>query len=236
MSQVIDLCEDSDDGEWLNTASGPSLQLSGKRSRDNEESFNYAHLCNENGSVNKTATISSEFIVNLEPADEVEVSPPKKRRSVVRSEPSVKNDAAGLCMQNLKGVHAPETDVDSEDSEQTSRNNGSTNTNSQKLSTSNTPLNASGRQRRVSAWVACLSELADYSKIHGHCNVPRSYSENTKLGACVGTQKKQYQLHLKGKRSQITPARIQALESLGFEWKASIGRGGRETKETKTGR
>jgi hypothetical protein len=30
-----------------------------------------------------------------------------------------------------------------------------------------------------------LSELADYRKIHGHCNVPAKYSENTKLGNWV---------------------------------------------------
>jgi hypothetical protein len=27
-----------------------------------------------------------------------------------------------------------------------------------------------------------FSELADYRKIHGHCNVPQNYSEITKLG------------------------------------------------------
>jgi hypothetical protein len=48
-------------------------------------------------------------------------------------------------------------------------------------------------------WEDCLSELAEYRKIHGHCNVPRSYSENTKLNNWVGTQRKQYKLHLEGK-------------------------------------
>jgi hypothetical protein len=58
---LIDLCEDSDDG-------------------DKEESSNQAHLPRkENVPVNKTAT---EFVVDQEPADEVEVSPDRKRRSV----------------------------------------------------------------------------------------------------------------------------------------------------------
>jgi hypothetical protein len=74
-------------------------------------------------------------------------------------------------------------------------------------------------------WEGRLSELADYRKIHGHCNVPSKYSENTKLATWVGNQRCQYRLHLEGKTSPITDFRIQKLESLGFEWKPSIGRG-----------
>jgi hypothetical protein len=76
-----------------------------------------------------------------------------------------------------------------------------------------------------------LRELADFCKINGHCNVPKNYSENSKLANWVQNQRYQYKLYLKGKRSLITPARIQALESLGFEWKSSIsGRKGTRKK------
>jgi hypothetical protein len=77
----------------------------------------------------------------------------------------------------------------------------------------------------VTAWEDRLSELADYRKIHGHCNVPHNYSENIKLANWVGTQRCQYRLHLEGKRSQMTLPRIHALESLCFDWKPSISRG-----------
>jgi hypothetical protein len=73
------------------------------------------------------------------------------------------------------------------------------------------------------SWEDRLSELADYRKIQGHCNVPTKYSENTKLGNWVGNQKAQYRLHIKGKRSQMTLPRIQELESLGFEWGVVYG-------------
>jgi hypothetical protein len=73
-------------------------------------------------------------------------------------------------------------------------------------------------------WEDRLRELADCCKIYGHCNVPQNYSENSKLANWVHKQRVQYKLFLKGKRSLITPARIQALESLGFQWKPSIGR------------
>jgi hypothetical protein len=65
---------------------------------------------------------------------------------------------------------------------------------------------------RGAAWEDCLSELADYRKIHGHCNVPRSDSESTQLANYVGTQRKKYGLHVKGKKSQMTLPRVQALE------------------------
>jgi hypothetical protein len=81
----------------------------------------------------------------------------------------------------------------------------------------------------VTAWEDRLSELADYREIHGHCNVPKNYSaknysENLKLANWFKQQRQQYKLRLAGKKSFITLPRIQALESLGFEWKPSISR------------
>jgi hypothetical protein len=75
---------------------------------------------------------------------------------------------------------------------------------------------------RGTVWEDRLSELADYRKVHGHCNLPRKYSENAKLGEWVTTQKRQNRLHRKGETSAITLLRIQALDSLGFEWEPSI--------------
>jgi hypothetical protein len=67
-------------------------------------------------------------------------------------------------------------------------------------------------------WKDHMSELLDYHDIHGHCNVPKRYSENTKLANWVSYQRQQYKLHEKGKPSQITTLRIQKLESSGFAW------------------
>jgi hypothetical protein len=62
-----------------------------------------------------------------------------------------------------------------------------------------------------SVWGDTLSELADYREIHVHCNVPQKRcSEQSKLGNWVGTLKKhgtlkkQYDLHVKGKRLSMT--------------------------------
>jgi hypothetical protein len=220
MSQETELCAYSDDNEERpNTAPVPSHSLSRKRPRDKEESSNDIHPRNEKEPRYKTATGSAEFVIDLELADEVEVQPHRKRRGVMRSE---QNDAVRKCAQILEGLHATEQDADSEDSEQTSRNDGSTNTNSQKLSTSKPPSNVSRRQRRASAWEDRLSELANYHKSHGNCNVPQRYSENSKLGNWVPTQRHQYKLHLEGKISQMAGPRIQELESLGFEWRVCV--------------
>jgi hypothetical protein len=75
----------------------------------------------------------------------------------------------------------------------------------------------------VASWECRLNELADYHKIHGHCNVPQRYSENSQLAYWVNRQRKQYKLHLEGKTSSITLSRIQELESIGFEWKPNLG-------------
>jgi hypothetical protein len=82
MSQVIDLCEDSnsdDNGEWTNTntntASVPSLPGTKKGARDTEESSNYGNPRNENGPGNKNATVSST-IEELKENSNVSVSQP----------------------------------------------------------------------------------------------------------------------------------------------------------------
>jgi hypothetical protein len=248
MSQVVDLCEDSDsdsDSEDSEDQPNPvshslqSLLLSGKRAWSKEESSHDSHPRNGNGPGNNNATGSAEFCVDLDLADEVEESPYKKRRGVVKSNKATgQNNATGKCAQILKGVKATEQDAGSEDaqvtddseyhtgipapssqpmnsdSEQTSRDASSPNKQSQKLSTSKPSSNTSGQQYRSTAWEEWLSELTDYRKIHGHCNVPHNYN----LGYWVGTQRKQYKLYLQGEKSHMTTFRIQELESLGFEW------------------
>jgi hypothetical protein len=74
------------------------------------------------------------------------------------------------------------------------------------------------------AWDDCMSALADYRKIHGHCNVPSNYSGNSRLGKWVAAQRFNCKLYIKRKRSQMNLRRIEALESLGFEWKVATSR------------
>jgi hypothetical protein len=68
------------------------------------------------------------------------------------------------------------------------------------------------------SWEARLSQLADYCKMHGHCNVPKRYSPNSKLGRWVSKQRNTYRHRQQGKASPMIPFRIQELEGLGFEW------------------
>jgi hypothetical protein len=74
-------------------------------------------------------------------------------------------------------------------------------------------------------WEDRLSELADYRKIHGNCNVPRNYNKNVKLATWVGNQRAHYRWKLEGKTTWMTLSRIQELDSMGFEWKPSARRG-----------
>jgi hypothetical protein len=72
------------------------------------------------------------------------------------------------------------------------------------------------------AWEDRMSELTDYRKIHGHCNVPKSYSdENSKLVTWISTQRYQYRLRTEGRQTYLTLSHIQELEDLGFDWNSS---------------
>jgi hypothetical protein len=70
---------------------------------------------------------------------------------------------------------------------------------------------------RGAAWKHRLSELAEYRKTYGNCNVPYNYGETTKLHVWVMTQRINYKLHLEGKKSYMTDFRFQELEKLAFE-------------------
>jgi hypothetical protein len=210
MSRAIALRQDSDDdGEWSNSASVPSLPVSRRRSlprsskrlRDKGESFN------ENGPRKKNATGSAADLKGLY-ATEKDVGSEDAQVSDHReSHEGVTTAAAASQPMNS-------------DSSQTSQSDGSANKYSQKLSTSHPPPNAAGR---YSTWGDRLSELADYRKIHGHCNVPTSKKKNIKLGEWVTKQRSTYWLHLAGKTSPMTTFRIKELESLDFEWDRSHG-------------
>jgi hypothetical protein len=66
-------------------------------------------------------------------------------------------------------------------------------------------------------WKDRLSELANYRKIHGHCNVPHNDKELSKLATWVITQRDTYRLH---RRKSVAYDRLpyQELTSLVFEW------------------
>jgi hypothetical protein len=221
MSEIIDTCEDisDDDNNGKMRPNIASLPLSGKRLRDKGE--------------------SSESVIDPELLDETDASPNRKRRrGAARSKRSARNNGAGRYAQFRKGGEASEKDVGSKcvpvvehrlshdgiaaaethpmdsDSDQISRDDGSANEHSQKRSTSKHASNAYGRP----CWKDRLSELVDYRKIHGHCNVPQTCSENPKLGKWVSCQRQQYILHAEGKTSFMTASRIKELESVGFEW------------------
>jgi hypothetical protein len=75
---------------------------------------------------------------------------------------------------------------------------------------------------RPSLWKDRLDKLANYRKIHRDCNVPERCSENIQLAKWVATQRRYYRLHRQGKTSPMTNYRIQAMESLGFEWGSHV--------------
>jgi len=61
-------------------------------------------------------------------------------------------------------------------------------------------------------WMERYNELREYKLAHGHCNVPRSSSEHSKLAGWVSTQRKQY------KKDSLANNRVQFLNDVGFVW------------------
>jgi hypothetical protein len=140
MSQVLDLCEDSEDnGEWSNTASVAY--------------FHFPERDPDKGGITMMIIPRSA----------------KKARHKIAT--------AGFT----------EEDVDKEDQSRQAETMGLKQ--DPRNCRPRNQSNASGRQYSVSAWEDRLIELCYHREIHGHCNVPRNSSENSKLAKWVGTQR-----------------------------------------------
>ena len=61
-------------------------------------------------------------------------------------------------------------------------------------------------------WEQMFAALRDYRTRHQHCRVPLGWSENPRLARWVGVQRRQK------KFGRLSAARIEKLESLGFDW------------------
>jgi len=66
-------------------------------------------------------------------------------------------------------------------------------------------------------WKGRFQQLVAYKLEHGHANVPQSY-EDKSLHAWVRTQREAKKDFDKGKSTKMTQERVDALNSIGFQW------------------
>ena len=70
--------------------------------------------------------------------------------------------------------------------------------------------------RHSAGWEERYNELVEFSRLHGHCNVPSTYPDNHQLSVWVRCQRRQYKLGQGNKPSTMTRERIFRLHRLGF--------------------
>jgi len=70
-------------------------------------------------------------------------------------------------------------------------------------------------------WNYMYNRLVDYRNVHGHCIVPQR--PKTSLGNFVMKQRAYMRDQTKGKKSCMTPFRIEALDDIGFDWGKTCG-------------
>ena len=79
------------------------------------------------------------------------------------------------------------------------------------------------QKRNVAKWQSKLELLRQYQEQYGHCNVPEVYKiDGVKLGSWLGSQRREYKNLMKGMYAPITQERIEQLEAIGFDFKASL--------------
>lgn len=67
-----------------------------------------------------------------------------------------------------------------------------------------------------------LADLAEFKRIHGHCDVPAKYEKNPQLGNWINNMRQSYKARQTGgttrPRRGLTQERVDKLEALGFRW------------------
>ena len=66
-------------------------------------------------------------------------------------------------------------------------------------------------------WDEMLSELVDFFKLHGHCNVPDDWTAKPELARWVAVQRRSK------KQNQLTPEQVSQMEEIGFAWSTHDG-------------
>ena len=69
-------------------------------------------------------------------------------------------------------------------------------------------------------WNERYADLVSFHAEHGHCNVPYTYNKDPGLLHWMKRQRHQYKRLQQGRRSNLTQARVQLLDGLGFHWNA----------------
>jgi hypothetical protein len=80
----------------------------------------------------------------------------------------------------------------------------------------------------VLPWNERLEQLFHFHREHGHCNVPQKYETKTGLGAFV------LELRRKYRQGKLSDEKIQAVESLDFQWSLRKRGGSLEERMQKT--
>ena len=71
---------------------------------------------------------------------------------------------------------------------------------------------------RNDLWEEMFGALADYKRLHGHCDVPAIWPKNPQLGRWVHIQR-QFR-----KRNTLSAERIKQLNATGFRWETKLNR------------
>lgn len=66
-------------------------------------------------------------------------------------------------------------------------------------------------------WDEMLSELVDFFKLHGHCNVPDDWTAQPQLARWAAMQRRVK------KQNQLTPEQVSRMEEIGFAWSTHDG-------------
>jgi len=63
-----------------------------------------------------------------------------------------------------------------------------------------------------------FTRLQAFHAAHGHCRVPKGYTSDRELANWVRNQRLEYTNLQRGKKSRMTPERLDLLTAMGFTW------------------
>jgi hypothetical protein len=71
---------------------------------------------------------------------------------------------------------------------------------------------------KTPTWKERFEQLMEFRAVEGHVNVPYDYAQNPPLAQWVKRQRHQRKLLEEGRHSNLSPSRLEQLQSIGFCW------------------
>eukprot|EP00551_Chaetoceros_affinis_P020374 CAMPEP_0203743264 /NCGR_PEP_ID=MMETSP0092-20131115/59353_1 /ASSEMBLY_ACC=CAM_ASM_001090 /TAXON_ID=426623 /ORGANISM="Chaetoceros affinis, Strain CCMP159" /LENGTH=346 /DNA_ID=CAMNT_0050630559 /DNA_START=33 /DNA_END=1073 /DNA_ORIENTATION=- len=204
----------SNKSDKSNSANANTSKLGSNRGDTNTSPANAAPMMIRTGMTEERIKLLEDIGLRFDDGDDEKIGRRKRKR---RRSGSVSDSGSFNCSSSNSNSGGSSSSSNGSVSSDNSLDSGNSNSNANSGSISSD----SGEEHDSIEWETSFKKMLLFKKTFGHCDVPRMYKSDFKLGTWVQTQRTAYRNLSMGRKkikNAMTKARIRRLEKIGFRW------------------